>query len=137
MFKIYIYYYSFILLLYELSAIIVKIKFNKDFIFITFFIFIHILLFYKFNINKIKITFLNAFLLCMLNYILNVFASFIYIILLSIVNKQSFPSIEFDYNEWYIKILGFLLSIIYILCFCIFYNIFVKIVDYFKKNKLK
>ena len=137
MFKIYIYYYSFILLLYELSAIIVKIKFNKDFIFFTFFIFIHILLFYKFNINKIKITFLNAFLLCMLNYILNVFASFIYIILLSIVNKQSFPSIEFDYNEWYIKILGFLLSIIYILCFCIFYNIFVKIVDYFKKNKLK
>ena len=137
MFKIYIYYYSFILLLYELSAIIVKINFNKDFIFITFFIFIHILLFYKFNINKIKITFLNAFLLCMLNYILNVFASFIYIILLSIVNKQSFPSIEFDYNEWYIKILGFLLSIIYILCFCIFYNIFVKIVDYFKKNKLK
>ena len=136
MFKIYTYYYSIIVLMSQLFSFFIKIKFNKILLFSIFYLLIHILIFYKFKINNIKFRLFNLFLLCLLNCILNLLTTFIYGILVSILYNYS--HIGNDYFEWYyIIFFYFILSIIYILCFCIFYNIFVKIVDYFKKNKLK
>ena len=119
-YKIYIFYYISLLLTCQLFAFFIKseLKF-QELIFVIIFLMFHILMFYRFKINNIKISLSDAKTIFILNFIFNILAFQIYsYIVRSMYNFEIYT----DGNLLISIAFPLIISTIYILVFRLIYN---------------